>query len=441
MGLRVLYLTELASAYNREAFRGMKLADRLADGGEILVRHWLTDSRAEAIARHPGLAADATDRAEFEAFAPDVVFLEGGLYWNGHDWRVPPDLVVSFVEEGGVFIVADVDRNEMAEHHGEYAGDLRFFGAALDGAPETGAQVRYVHDGASSDGYPSNVLCSWPPSDWDWPKAAYEGIDRVLAIAPVALEPRGEVMLWTAATATVLSKDFVADAGRTTPIATAGQHGLGYAVLIAAAVSPDVVTDRNPANITWLHNLATMLHQRAMQEGRLRRPSHPSTRTSTPTPNGERTAAELATLPESKFLEHKQTFSYNIRTKQKDPALADAVMDRVFSFWNTEGGTLLVGVEDRTGRIVGISDDLKIFKDHDGLVKSISDQLHRDAAVAAPSITVHTEEASGETLLRIDVPAGNLPLYRRDRFFVRVNNTTQELRGEKIQQYVKSHWP
>ena len=115
-------------------------------------------------------------------------------------------------------------------------------------------------------------------------------------------------------------------------------------------------------------------------------------------------------------------------------------MDRICSFWNTEGGTLLVGVEDRTGRIVGVSDDVKIFKDYDGLVKSVSDRLHQDVAVAAPSITVRTEEASGETLLRIDVPAGDVAVYRRDRFFVRVNNTTQELKGENIQQYLKRRW-
>jgi hypothetical protein len=445
MGLRVLYLTDLASTFNEEAFRGMKLAGKLAGDGEILVRHWLTDSREEAIARNAGLAADATDRAEFEAFAPDVVFLEGGLYWNRDgDWRVPPDLAVSFVEKGGVFIVADVDRNEMAEHYSAYAGDLRFFGASLDGYPETGTQIRYVQDSASNDGHPSNVLCPWPKNDRDWPKEAYEGVDRVLAIAPVAVESRGQVVLWTATTGTVLSEDFFedffTDGGRTTPIATAGHHGLGYAVLVAAGVSPDVVTDMNPANITWLRNLATVLHERATLERRLRGASRPVASAATRSPYSERTAAELATLPESKFLEHKQTFSYNIHTKKKDPELSDAVMDRVCSFWNTEGGTLLVGVEDRTGRIVGISDDVKIFKDYDGLVKSVSDRLHQDVAVAAPSITVRTEEASGETLLRIDVPAGDAAVYRRDRFFVRVNNTTQELKGENIQLYVKRRW-
>ena len=100
MGLRILYLTAIPSAFNDEAFRGMKLAEQLpGDGGDLLVRHWLTDSRDEAIARNQGLAADATDRAEFTAFAPDVVFLEGGLYWNREDWRIPPDVAVSFRRE------------------------------------------------------------------------------------------------------------------------------------------------------------------------------------------------------------------------------------------------------------------------------------------------------------------------------------------------------
>jgi hypothetical protein len=172
VGLRVLYLTRIPSAFNQNAFRGMRLAERLAsDGGDLMVRHWLADSRDEAIARNPGLAADATDRAEFAAFAPDVVFLEGGLYWNSEDWRVPPDVAMSFVEDGGIFIVADVDRNEAAQNYGSYAGDLRFFGAHLEGLPENPAQIRYVRDERANDGHPSNVLCPWPESDWDWSNA------------------------------------------------------------------------------------------------------------------------------------------------------------------------------------------------------------------------------------------------------------------------------
>lgn len=44
-------------------------------------------------------------------------------------------------------------------------------------------------------------------------------------------------------------------------------------------------------------------------------------------PSAGRSAAELTTLRGSKSLEHKQTFAFNIRTKKKDAALADAVLE------------------------------------------------------------------------------------------------------------------
>jgi hypothetical protein len=432
VGLRILYLTEMPSPLNDEAFRGMKLAERLpGDGGDLVVRHWLTDSRDEAIASNPGLAADATDRAEFAAFSPDVVFIEGGLYWNGEDWRIPPDVAVSFVENGGVFIVADVDRNELTQSYASYVGDLRFFGAYLYGSPEDPARIRYVRDELANDGHPANVRCPWPPNEWDWPKEAYEGVDQVLAMAPVALEPRGRVLLWSAPTADVLSQDYFIDQGRTTPLATAARHGRGYAAMIAAAVSSDVITGRNPANIRWLCNVAAVLHERAALERRLRQVSPAVPRADARGPYGEWSATELATLPESKFLEHKQTFAFNLHTKRKDNALSDAVLDRICSFWNTDGGTLLVGVEDRTGNVVGLDDDLKLFKDRDGLVSHLSHRLHQDVAAAAPSIDVRIDEADDKPILRIDVPAGDAPFVQEGPLLRpgQQHNTGTERRG------------
>lgn len=442
MGLKTLYLTQYVSAFNEDAFRGMKLAREFADGtGDLLVRHWLTDSRDEEIARNPALAADATDRAEFAAFAPDVVFLEGGLYWNGQDWRIPPDVAVTFVERGGVFIVADVERNEITQNYASYAGDLRFFGSHLEGYPQDPDQIQYVRDEQSNDGHPANLMCPWPANDGGWAKEAFDGVDQVLAMAPVALEPRGQVVLWSPPSADLLSMDYFTNNGRLTPLATAERHGLGYAVLIGAAVSFDVVTDRNPANIRWLHNLATILHERSALETQLRRGRTRASSSDSRSPNKHRTAAELAALPEGKFLEHKQTYAYDIRTRQKNPKLSDAVLDRICSFWNSEGGTLLVGIEDRTGRVVGLDSDYKLFRDGDGLVEQISHRLRHDMPAAAPLIDVRIENADGKDVMRIDVPAGDAPLFRRDCLFVRINNSTHELKGEPLHKYLGQRWP
>ena len=65
------------------------------------------------------------------------------------------------------------------------------------------------------------------------------------------------------------SSDLV-DQGMRTPLATVRRHGLGYAVIVAASVSSDGITDANPANFRWLLNLANVLHGRAAAERRLR---------------------------------------------------------------------------------------------------------------------------------------------------------------------------
>ena len=118
-------------------------------------------------------------------------------------------------------------------------------------------------------------------------------------------------------------------------------------------------------------------YERAALERRLRGSNPIPSRPGRARSSRRQPASELAQLPEDRFLEHKQTFAFNIHTKKKDAALSDAVLDRVCSFWNTESGTLLIGVEDRTGSIVGLADDLKLFKDVDGLVSHISHKLHR----------------------------------------------------------------
>jgi hypothetical protein len=67
-----------------------------------------------------------------------------------------------------------------------------------------------------------------------------------------------------------------------------------------------------------------------------------------------------------------------------------------------EGGTLLVGVGDRMGRLVGLEDDLKLFIDFHGLANHVSQRLHWVNAAVAPSIDVLVEDVEGQPVLRTD---------------------------------------
>ena len=69
----------------------------------------------------------------------------------------------------------------------------------------------------------------------------------------------------------------------------------------------------------------------------------------------------LSRKDESKTLEFKQYFSLDLKTKTKEKYIEESIMKTICGFFNTNGGTLLIGITDR-GFISGI--DLEIEKFH-----------------------------------------------------------------------------
>lgn len=110
----------------------------------------------------------------------------------------------------------------------------------------------------------------------------------------------------------------------------------------------------------------------AVEPQALPRDVRPVLSTDCASPYGTRPTADLVTSAEDHYLEHKQTLRYDVHTKQANPKLEDSVMDRVCGFWNADGGTLIIGVEDRTGLVTGLGPDLKLVSDLDALVNHLS---------------------------------------------------------------------
>jgi hypothetical protein len=66
----------------------------------------------------------------------------------------------------------------------------------------------------------------------------------------------------------------------------------------------------------------------------------------------------LLKQPESVHLEFKSTARWNLRNDTKDAAIEDAIVKTVAGFLNTDGGTLIIGVDDN-GHPRGIAEDLR----------------------------------------------------------------------------------
>ena len=152
---------------------------------------------------------------------------------------------------------------------------------------------------------------------------------------------------------------------------------------------------------------------------------------------------------ESKKVEFKSTARRNLHTKAPDPAITWAVVKTIAAFMNTDGGTLLVGVDDH-GQPVGIEEDYPFVKGHnrDGwelwLTAAVKNAL---GPVTATDLAVRICMVDGRTIARIDVPPGVKPVFAsrkgksRELFYARLANSTEELSGSSLLEYRKKHWP
>lgn len=153
---------------------------------------------------------------------------------------------------------------------------------------------------------------------------------------------------------------------------------------------------------------------------------------------------------ESRVVEFKSTGRKNLYTGEKDPAIEWSVLKSICAFMNTHGGTLLVGVDDNSA-VVGIEADYPFVKgnDRDGWELWLTDAVSKALGqVAATELTVHFCEIDGGTVARIDVGPSARPIFatplkgeKRDVFFARLNNSTEELAGPALLDYQKKRWP
>ncbi len=152
---------------------------------------------------------------------------------------------------------------------------------------------------------------------------------------------------------------------------------------------------------------------------------------------------------ESIVLEFKSTARRNLRTHTVDYAITWSIVKTVAAFLNTNGGTLLVGVDDN-GHPIGIEKDFDLVrgKNRDGwelwLTSAITNALGQ---VAATDISTVYSCLNDVTIARLDVRPSIDPVFakksdeKHQRFFARINNSTQELSGQGALAYQQKRFP
>lgn len=155
----------------------------------------------------------------------------------------------------------------------------------------------------------------------------------------------------------------------------------------------------------------------------------------------------LAALPESSTLEFKATARFNKVTGQADKKLELPILKTVAGFLNTQGGTLLVGVDDN-GVILGITDDLKLFGGKtDRYELFLRNMLVTNLAAGAVSsfVDIRFPEVESHVVCEIVVSPGTEPVWvdldGGDVLFVRNGNETRKLPNREFLSYAASRFP
>lgn len=157
---------------------------------------------------------------------------------------------------------------------------------------------------------------------------------------------------------------------------------------------------------------------------------------------------ELINSGESGTVEFKQSLRADATSGAHNPDLEYSVAKTVAGFMNSEGGTLLIGVQD-SGAVVGIEPDLETLTsrpDLDGweqaFTQSMVNHVGPDAAACLSLRLVETVEG---TVAMVRCRARSVPTWvsigKKKTLYTRIGNATRPLPDPFAAAYIEQNWP
>ncbi len=155
---------------------------------------------------------------------------------------------------------------------------------------------------------------------------------------------------------------------------------------------------------------------------------------------------ELIAKGEGINLEFKSTLQWDVHQKKQNTALRHSVLKTIAAFLNSEGGTLIIGVED-SGDVCGLEADLGLVRNSRDRFEQLMANLISKylGAQYAPLIKGRFEEVEGKPIYVVEVQRAREPVFlkgeRGREFYVRVHTTTRALDPQEAVEYIQNHWP
>ena len=155
---------------------------------------------------------------------------------------------------------------------------------------------------------------------------------------------------------------------------------------------------------------------------------------------------DLLAEMETDRVEFKSSAYYSYKPDIPEKVITESVLKTVAGFFNSGGGTLVVGIAD-DGEILGIQPDLdQKNMDRDRYVNSLTTAIERSLGPLASTMSkIQLQAVDGIQVALVHVAPSPEPIYAKvskgdQVFFIRVNNSTRVLKGPDLVGYVKQRW-
>ena len=143
---------------------------------------------------------------------------------------------------------------------------------------------------------------------------------------------------------------------------------------------------------------------------------------------------------ESNRLEFKSTLRTNLETGETDKRMEKAVLKTIVAFLNTDGGNLLIGVDD-DGDIIGA--DIQSFENKDKMGLHLTNLIASKIGNSLlPFITFNLIDFDDKVVIRVKCDPCPMPVFYKDGkieiFYVRSGPRTEELTGMTLISYIRN---
>ncbi|MEK7435109.1 MAG: RNA-binding domain-containing protein [Cyanobacteriota bacterium] len=151
---------------------------------------------------------------------------------------------------------------------------------------------------------------------------------------------------------------------------------------------------------------------------------------------------ELIAQDENEQLEFKSSARWDYKLAKINKDLQDVIIKAISAFMNTEGGNLLIGVDD-SGNILGLENDYKTLpkKNKDGFELNIRNLISENfGSEISPYIKIKFYLIDDKEICIVSVPLMDKPIYFKDNLCIRNGNSIRTLSTKEAVNYYLNKW-